>query len=485
MHSEGDDTSNHEDEDYDYRLDTGNPSRHALALAAQESADHPEDFLAHEQGLQDQMPIYIEPGETDGLPALHPVTSRMEAQESAKDLIRAHTRKGRFGGLLRRRKNPASNQGVVPETDQEKSQSAFAARYGETPHSSAPGGNQSFAMGMAGLGYAGRAVGGAAKKTAQGGTSVLSSLLTLYGNDDNSRGSTPGSSRAPSVMPSSEEESDDEHERPPAHRSGSHTPNFMKAMKKTVSDFGDSNDRPKAARSSAGVFGALMAGTGNITGAATPTGSTLAPAAKRPGYHLSRYSAGEVNPEKPHKQWRPEHSRNGSAPNSRPASMYSGVSGHGDHSPTSSDHTRIDEPHGNRPRAATGDTVRSQGSALSALASSGASLSTPTLNLAPAITDARDKEKKKKSQGLTLGTIGKLPGQALKAPAAAFNNAEKWIMNGVKTPGSPKEKDVDGYFSEKPRILTEDERRRRDWEAEKKRRKKAKEKKKQQEIFVS
>lgn len=173
--------------------------------------------------------------------------------------------------------------------------------------------------------------------------------------------------------------------------------------------------------------------------------------------------------------------------------MYSGISGDGvGHSPTSSEHTRIDEPQiGNRPRAATGDTVASHmshGSALSALASSGASLSTPTLNLAPAIADARQKEKKNKpTKGLSLGSMAKLPSQALKAPEMAYKNAEKWIMSGGKTPNgtSPKEKDMDGYFSDKPKLLTEDERRRRDWEVEKKRRKRAKEKKKQQEIFVS
>ncbi|KII84961.1 hypothetical protein PLICRDRAFT_349447 [Plicaturopsis crispa FD-325 SS-3] len=40
----------------------------------------------------------------------------------------------------------------------------------------------------------------------------------------------------------------------------------------------------------AGVLGALIASTGNISGVAAPTASTLAPNIKRPGYHLSRYS---------------------------------------------------------------------------------------------------------------------------------------------------------------------------------------------------
>lgn len=43
-------------------------------------------------------------------------------------------------------------------------------------------------------------------------------------------------------------------------------------------------------RNGGGVLGALIASTGNISGAAAPASSTLAPNMKRPGYHLSRYS---------------------------------------------------------------------------------------------------------------------------------------------------------------------------------------------------
>ncbi|OBZ72872.1 hypothetical protein A0H81_06707 [Grifola frondosa] len=52
--------------------------------------------------------------------------------------------------------------------------------------------------------------------------------------------------------------------------------------------FGDS--RMSARRSGAGVFGPLIASTGNISGVAAPASSTVAPNIKRPGYHLSRYS---------------------------------------------------------------------------------------------------------------------------------------------------------------------------------------------------
>uniref|UniRef100_A0A0W0FGU4 DUF1212-domain-containing protein n=1 Tax=Moniliophthora roreri TaxID=221103 RepID=A0A0W0FGU4_MONRR len=48
--------------------------------------------------------------------------------------------------------------------------------------------------------------------------------------------------------------------------------------------------RPAQARNAGGVFGSLIASTGNISGVAAPTNSTLVPSVKRPGYHLSRYS---------------------------------------------------------------------------------------------------------------------------------------------------------------------------------------------------
>ncbi|KAJ7607787.1 hypothetical protein DFH06DRAFT_1018404 [Mycena polygramma] len=47
---------------------------------------------------------------------------------------------------------------------------------------------------------------------------------------------------------------------------------------------------PHKPRNGGGVLGALIASTGNISGAAAPVPSQLAPNIKRPGYHLSRYS---------------------------------------------------------------------------------------------------------------------------------------------------------------------------------------------------
>ncbi|KAJ7279399.1 hypothetical protein C8J57DRAFT_1058947 [Mycena rebaudengoi] len=50
------------------------------------------------------------------------------------------------------------------------------------------------------------------------------------------------------------------------------------------------------------VVGALIASTANISGAAAPMASTLAPNMKRPGYHLSRYSAEDIIPKAPRKE---------------------------------------------------------------------------------------------------------------------------------------------------------------------------------------
>ncbi|KAJ7482684.1 hypothetical protein FB451DRAFT_1029898 [Mycena latifolia] len=52
-------------------------------------------------------------------------------------------------------------------------------------------------------------------------------------------------------------------------------------------------------RPGGGVVGALIASTANISGAAAPVSSQLAPNIKRPGYHLSRYSVDEDTPKAP------------------------------------------------------------------------------------------------------------------------------------------------------------------------------------------
>lgn len=53
------------------------------------------------------------------------------------------------------------------------------------------------------------------------------------------------------------------------------------------------DDNLPATRSSAGVFGPLLAATGNLSSIAAPIHSSVAPDGKRPGYRLSRYSHAE------------------------------------------------------------------------------------------------------------------------------------------------------------------------------------------------
>ena len=48
--------------------------------------------------------------------------------------------------------------------------------------------------------------------------------------------------------------------------------------------------RPVQARNAGGVFGTLITSTGNLSGAAAPGPSSVAPNVTRPGYHLARYS---------------------------------------------------------------------------------------------------------------------------------------------------------------------------------------------------
>lgn len=114
------------------------------------------------------------------------------------------------------------------------------------------------------------------------GTGVLSALLSLY-DHQRSGMSTPasrfsledggpdlaGSEPSPtSAVPSAGKGSGLE--------SGSRTPTFWPDSRKPIE------------RNGAGVFGALIASTGNISGAAAPAHSGIAPNLKRPGYHLSR-----------------------------------------------------------------------------------------------------------------------------------------------------------------------------------------------------
>jgi hypothetical protein len=126
----------------------------------------------------------------------------------------------------------------------------------------------------------------AAPRRRLGGMGMLSALLTLYEHPDAGR-STPSlaGSREASQPPSPA----------PASR---RTSTVVDSLSATVRGALRGGDRPAPARNGAGVFGALVASTGNIAGAAAPVPSSLAPNVKRPGYHLSRYSIDARDPVK-------------------------------------------------------------------------------------------------------------------------------------------------------------------------------------------
>lgn len=75
----------------------------------------------------------------------------------------------------------------------------------------------------------------------------------------------------------------DKHTLGRSHTSGS-MPNLFHTMSLPFT-----GTRTPETRNAGGVFGPLIASTGNITGAAAPAPSTVAPNIKRHGYHLSRY----------------------------------------------------------------------------------------------------------------------------------------------------------------------------------------------------
>ncbi|KAJ7745256.1 hypothetical protein B0H14DRAFT_3606534 [Mycena olivaceomarginata] len=151
-----------------------------------------------------------------------------------------------------------------------------------------------------------------------GGGGLLSALLTLYNDAGPASGtstpaaSTPGTEEPPELPwvtppPAAKTFSSlaqvDEDERAPGtartspSERGSSTPPSPRA-----DPVGRSHPRSgsqsslakfhllpsKKPRNGAGVLGALIASTGNISGVAAPVPSQLAPNIKRPGYHLSR-----------------------------------------------------------------------------------------------------------------------------------------------------------------------------------------------------
>ncbi|ORY28518.1 hypothetical protein BCR39DRAFT_535068 [Naematelia encephala] len=499
------------EEDYDYRLDVDpQPAQLERLPSPKEGDEEIHDILDH--GANDHVAGgYIPIGETDGLPTL-PDQAPQDELSAAKDIVRAHT--GKWGVLRRRVKGAhavnaalgAKRRSQTTSQDPEKT----VERQGDEEEDEDRGRhhNSSSINAMPAI---------------PNGASVLSSLLALYGQQNvPGSGATSAATSAASSRASSPASSDSEHRRESAISTGrrpseiapggipihhvderpSHADvlgthharskstsslmdrmehpdeeqGFWAAMRRAKRQF-EERERPKSARSGAGVFGALIQNTTNLSGVATPSGATLAPAARRHGYQLNRFSL--PNPDGPDLShpWRPETELRPSRPSSRHDSRPGSV-----HSSTAvSDSPRDDEL---KQSVSTDEVSTLRRKALS---------TDDMLSLREKEKDKdKDKDKKRpKHFGESLGrNVSRLPGQALKMPerafkdtGSAFKNAEKWIMSGGKTPivGSPGEKSGDGYF---PRVMTEDERRRKEWESEKKRRKKAREARKKQEIFI-
>lgn len=64
----------------------------------------------------------------------------------------------------------------------------------------------------------------------------------------------------------------------------------VQAVTSQVGERLDAGDRPAAARSGAGVFGALQASAMGLTGVAAPAAARIAPNPEQPGYRIARYS---------------------------------------------------------------------------------------------------------------------------------------------------------------------------------------------------
>lgn len=485
MASSGDDeTRAGTDEDYDYRLDTDPPGEplepQISAGSARSVAEHTNLQNILDNGINEHVTDYIPLGETDGLPNVHQDETRDQLSE-ARNLVRAHT--GKWGVLRRRVKGASAVHHALGRArgaqDPEKAvhdQNAFASRYPEPDESAQRGGDRR-KIEMAPI---------------PNGASVLSSLLALYGQQSLPSGTTSAaSSRASSVDGGSDDdearkqqsnsqgrrastsEAREEHhqrdspspadvvvheEHRPAnagdlglstHHPSKSTPNLVNRPAPSPGYMGlinkardqmQNSDRPKAARSGAGVFGALIQEAGNLSAAATPAASALAPAARRPGYQLNRYSLPDANASQGTAHpWRPE-----SRPSSRPPSIHSSTA-------VSRDDDSPKDGYSFKKTVSSDDmlTMRNE---------------------------------KKRPKHMTFDSLGKFSGRALKEGGQALKQTEKWLMSGGKTPlMTPDEKGMTEYFS---RPLTEDERRRKEWEAEKKRRKKQKEARKKQEIFV-
>lgn len=226
----------------------------------------PEDPDIPEDDIHQHMHVYVDPGETDGMPSIPAANDANGLQhgdftlsQEASALVRAH-KSGKFGQFLKNRKRNVAKgisgtasgvsgvatgvasgvssgvtgvatgvasgvssgvsaggqagrrakqwlTGNTTAAQDEENMQAFASRYNEkvNPSRGIAGGLASMGA-MGGMAAAGPAAG------SLGGGGVLASLLALYDNGQNgqSGASTPASSRPASLAPSSDSDSSDE-----------------------------------------------------------------------------------------------------------------------------------------------------------------------------------------------------------------------------------------------------------------------------------
>lgn len=221
-------------------------------------------------------PLNIPSGERDGLPINVSSTraGRAFTKEAAK-LVAVHKAKGMFMNSVKNRGNGSRHA--------TSSREASPVRRHETI--------------AAGAQYDDEVAPGADRPTQ--GVGVLSALLKLYEQPQSVHSSSttlvPSRSGSPARPTHTHHEHDQRHSQhgnasPPDH--GSHRPRtpqlqqFISKAADRVQHFRDDRDRPAAARSKGGVFGALQASAFSLGGAASPMAVTVVPAPDRPGYKL-------------------------------------------------------------------------------------------------------------------------------------------------------------------------------------------------------
>lgn len=473
------------EEDYDYRLDNDPED-------PEDTSDHEMNLEHHilDAGANDHVYAYVPLGETDGLPSVPNEESR---HATAAEIVRAHSSKW---GTLRRRVRTGSltRKARAKRAADDMSHSTALDTVTEKGRDSVdqtaplnPGPPQ---VEAAAIQHRLNALNRPPPGVLPGGASVLSSLLTLYNKQQLDSGlTTPGSSRPPSLYdspatsdgelpPTHNDRSTDRKKRslPWPRKSGEFGEEHRRDSMMSIADrepepsgFVHSfhramdnmfDNRPKAARSSAGVFGALIQNTGAVAAAAAPTSSTLIPSAKRAGYHLKRYElsgppATSSAYESASRNSRSSlgsrsNSRPTSRPPSRPTSLYS--------SPTVVDGGTPDDKNGAHIEMVPLDQQRSK--------------SSDNLQQQSKSSDNLLEMKKKarpRPKPISLKSIER--------------GAEKWLK-APRTPsfvGTPTRHESGDHFAA---AFGEEDRRHKEWEAEKRRRKKAKEQRKKQEVFI-